>query len=687
VLAVAGLLVVSGSALARPAPVSPTPGWQALTNPPPFEPGATFLMTDGTVMVQDLGGATASPDWWRLAPDSAGSYVDGTWSQLASLPNTYAPTYYASAVLPDGRLAIAGGEYNNGDRVQTNLGAIYDPVANTWTMIPPPNGGMGNWTEIGDGPSEVLADGRWLIGGVATTDNAILDPSTLTWTTTGAPGKKLGGSEAGFSLLPNGKVLTVDVAAPACETGSTEILDPATMAWSSAGFTPTPLANCGDVSEIGPQLLTYDGKVFAEGARSQTALYNVATGTWSAGPVLPTVGGEQQGAFDAGSALLPNGDVLFTSRAVEFPPTVASHVFLYDGTSLTMLPDDPTTTGGGIFTMLLLPTGQVLTEVTGGLRIYTGTGSPDSAWMPTVTSVPTTLAAGQTYTLNGKQLNGLSDGTAFGDDFQGSTNYPLVQITNDGSGVVTYARTSKMANRSIAPGALSCTDFTLPAGIPAGTSKLRIVANGIASAPVAVTIGDTGANTTSCVPQLSTPPAISGVAAVGRVLTSSPGTWDDATTFAYQWQRCGANGSGCTDVLGATQSSYAPTSSDVGSTIRSTVGASNGNSAAGRVASNPTRVVAPAPRAISPPVVSGSPRVGQTLATTPGKWGAHATFAYRWLRCDNTGSACAPVKGATVPHYRLKPADAGHKLEAEVSATTAAGGRATQVSHPTRLVK
>jgi hypothetical protein len=49
--------------------------------------------------------------------------VDGTWSQLASLPSDYGPRAYAAAALPDGRLAIDGGEYNNGVEVWTNLGA------------------------------------------------------------------------------------------------------------------------------------------------------------------------------------------------------------------------------------------------------------------------------------------------------------------------------------------------------------------------------------------------------------------------------------------------------------------------------------------------------------------------------------------------------------------------------------
>lgn len=687
-IAAGGLLSLPGSALARPEPATPTVGWQQLTNPPPFDPGAMFLLTDGTVMVQDLGPSVGgSPDWWALTPDSSGSYLDGTWSRRASLPSGYAPDYYASAILLDGRLAIAGGEYNNGSSAYTNLGAVYDPAADAWTPIPPPNGGMGNWTNIGDAPSEVLADGRWIVGGSGTTDDAILDPSTLTWTTTGGRGKTIGNGEAGFTLLPNGKVLTVDVAPPSCTTRSTDIFDPATRAWASAGATPAELVSCGTVSEIGPQLLTYDGNVFVEGATSSTALYDVARGTWSAGPDIPVAAGNEQGAFDAGSALLPDGKVLVGTRALEATSdgSFPTHFYFFDGAGFAELANPPSASGGSFY-MLLLPTGQVLVAVDRTLQVFTDPGAPDPAWRPTVTSVPTTLAAGRTYTLDGDQLNGLSDGTGYGDDYQGSTDYPLVQITNDGSGAVTYARTTGMANRSIAPGAFSCTNFTLPSGTPTGASELRVVANGIASAAVAVTVGSTGANTTSCVPALGARPAISGIPAVGRVLTSSPGTWTNATTYMYRWQRCAPGGDACTDIAGATAASYTPTGADVGRTLRSTVRASNGNSSAGAVASDPTAVIAAAPVATKRPHVSGSPVVGRKLATTHGAWSSAVTLAYEWLRCTRTGTRCAPISGAAASTYRVSRNDAGHKLRARVSATNAAGGVAAAMSRPTQLV-
>lgn len=484
--------------------------WQRLRNEPPFSPGAMYLLTDGTVLVQDQGpGNDGTGDWWRLTPDSHGSYVDGTWSQAASLPSGYSPLYFASAVLPDGRFLIEGGEFDDGEFVETNQGAIYDPVADSWTSVAPPDGGAGNWSRIGDAPGVVLANGTFLLGASGysgTADEALLDALTLTWTPTGA-GKADGNGEEGFTLLPSGTVLTVDAKPGSCSTRNTEIYDPATGSWQSAGLTPEPLVDCTD-GEIGPQLLMYDGNVFVEGSTAATAVYHTSSGTWSAGPSMPVIDGEQYDAADAGAALLPDGKVLLDlSPGAYTPPT---HWFVYDGTSLTQIADDfgaPAESSNDVY-LLVLPTGQVLVDYRLGpdsLELYTDSGKPEPAWAPTIGSVPTTLAAGGSYTLSGTQLNGLSEGAAYGDDYSPSTDYPLVQITNTATGDVVYARTWDMSNRSIAPGASSSTQFTLPSGIVDGASRLRVVTNGIASVPVAVIVrGGTSApqNIVCVVPRL-----------------------------------------------------------------------------------------------------------------------------------------------------------------------------------------
>ncbi len=138
------LLAISASSIAQSV--------KALKHQPPDGVGLSFQLTDGTVMVQGNNGN----DWWKLTPDITGSYVNGTWTQLASLPSGYDPYAEASAVLADGRLIIEGGEYNFGAFALTNLGAIYDPVANTWTSVTPPK----TWLYIGDSPSVCTANGQ-----------------------------------------------------------------------------------------------------------------------------------------------------------------------------------------------------------------------------------------------------------------------------------------------------------------------------------------------------------------------------------------------------------------------------------------------------------------------------------------------------------------------------------------------
>ena len=151
--------------------------WTRLTNQPTFFASTAFILTDGRVMVQDEG----AQDWWALTPDAKGSYQKGTWSQLASLPTGYSPLYYASTVLPDGRVAIIGGEYNFGVADWTTLGAIYNPKTNTWKTLGHPSG----WTTVGDAQSVILANGTMMVANCCTAEEALLNARTLTWTSTG----------------------------------------------------------------------------------------------------------------------------------------------------------------------------------------------------------------------------------------------------------------------------------------------------------------------------------------------------------------------------------------------------------------------------------------------------------------------------------------------------------------------
>ena len=94
-----------------PAQASP---WTALTHSAPFDPGTMLLASDGTVLVHSEPPAGGTSAWYKLTPSSTGSYVDGTWSKIASMPTGDDPLYFASAILPDGRMIVEGGEYLGG---------------------------------------------------------------------------------------------------------------------------------------------------------------------------------------------------------------------------------------------------------------------------------------------------------------------------------------------------------------------------------------------------------------------------------------------------------------------------------------------------------------------------------------------------------------------------------------------
>jgi hypothetical protein len=452
-----------------------------------------LLLTDGTVLCHDepnTSTVSGSKRWYKLSPDSNGSYENGSWTQLADGPNS--PLYFACAVLADGRVFIAGGEYN-GTSAQVELLAaeIYDPLTDHWTVIGTPAG----WTQIGDAPSALLPDGRVLLGDIGSKRSAIYDPVANTWTAVTASKDDPRGTEETWVLLPDQTVLALE-----CDNQpKAEKYVLAADKWVPAGSTPVTLVDTNS-DEIGSALGLPDGRVFCIGATSHTALYTppaVANqpGTWAAGPDFPVLSaGLTTGAKDAPAALLPNGRVLCLVAPYDPPGgTWGTPVtfFEFDPVANTLTQVPPASNNGGSpfsSRLILLPTGQVLhTNGSSTVAIYTPDGTPDSAWRPSITSVATALHPGSTYVLHGRQINGLSQAVIYGDEGAMATNYPIVQLTDTATDMVTYCRTHGHSTMGIQTGAVvHTTNFTVPSGAPLGAGQLRVIANGIASSPVAV---------------------------------------------------------------------------------------------------------------------------------------------------------------------------------------------------------
>jgi hypothetical protein len=179
-------------------------------------------------------------------------------------------------------------------------------------------------------------------------------------------------------------------------------------------------------------------------------------------------------------------------------------------------------------------------------------------------------------------------------------------------------------------------------------------------------------------PTNEAPPTISGTAEAGETLAASPGAWTESpTSYAYQWEDCNSAGEACSEVRGATSSSYRLTASDVGHTVVVVVTASNAGGST-PTASSPTAVVAAeqtAPTNEVPPSISGYALVGEKLTASPGEWTGHpmSPFAYQWEDCNAEGGGCSEITGAKSQTYTLIAGDVGHTIRVVVTASNASG--------------
>jgi|SRR5579864_6101932 len=480
--------------------------------------GTAFLLTDGTVMMQEyksfdawwLGVPQAtwgSTRWWKLTPDQSGSYANGSWSRLAD--SKVARTYFASAVLADGRVVVCGGEYSDASGTiqqdDNNTCEIYDPVADTWTSFASPTKPGSPpvvWDRIGDAPCTLLPDGTLLVGSIESANVAKLDPSTLTWTAMNCRQGVGSSDEDSWVLMPDNTI-----AAPSCQNrGTTWVYDILTDKWNQGDSPKASLINA--VREIGPGLLRYDGTAFFLGSNEHTAIYSPSAPQklrWSNGPDLPDQDGLKIGIVDGPAALLVNGNILFAAGATDSAGDFSSPCwyFEYDGTMFNRTNDPPNNMSQTYATrLLLLPTGEVLfcrEDDSSFYSYHSDAATPQDSMRPVIQACPANLQSATIIQITGLQFNGLSQATAYGDDSQTATNYPLVRIVNNQSNHVRYCRTFNHTTMDLngvtkpcmgvaTAAAVITTNVEIPSDIELGASTLFVVANGIASQPFSVAI-------------------------------------------------------------------------------------------------------------------------------------------------------------------------------------------------------
>ncbi|HTZ62759.1 MAG TPA: 6-bladed beta-propeller [Solirubrobacteraceae bacterium] len=181
-------------------------------------------------------------------------------------------------------------------------------------------------------------------------------------------------------------------------------------------------------------------------------------------------------------------------------------------------------------------------------------------------------------------------------------------------------------------------------------------------------------------------PTISGIERDGQTLSASTGSWEGTPpiSYAYQWQSCNEEGKSCTNILGATASTYVLGHGDVGTTLRVVVTASNaaGEVSATSEASGVVEALKPSNTAL--PAISGTAEEGQTLSASTGSWEGTPplTYTYQWQDCDGLGESCMNIADATDSSYVLQASDVGSTVRVVVTAANM-GGSASSVSEAT----
>lgn len=415
--------------------------WQAMTNQAPSGPNGVQLMiqaTDGSILVQSYDGQT----WMKLTPDSKGSYLNGTWTTVA--PEPVARLYFASQIMPDGRLFVAGGEYS-GPALQpnwSNTGEIYDPLANTWTPIAPyPNQAdcpyvfyvSGNTTS---GSAQItgiypyttgLFIGEGVFGSGIPNAATIVSVDSPTQITISAPAMQTTTADSIFlsayyqltaclgddpsTLLSSKKILVGNLSDP-----TTYVYDARSNAWSPSGTKVYPDSSDeeGWARTSEGTLITYDlfQSIATNGSYAEE--YHPKSGIWtSISPSDNTAKGSipQLSSTALGYEL---GPLLRLQDGRVFAIGANQHTAFYNSATNTWAagPDTigtlngiPSPFGADDAPGAILPNGHVIFAADAGVSGFTSSGNITSG-SAVITGIPSTAILQFLWSLNGAGIPG-----------------------------------------------------------------------------------------------------------------------------------------------------------------------------------------------------------------------------------------------------------------------------------------
>lgn len=253
-----------------------------------------------------------------------------------------------SALLPDGRVLVAGGTAGRS-------AVLYTPSTGVWTPAAP------MLRSVGDGSATTLSDGRVLVVGGGSATTQLYDPSSDTWTAGPNLPAALHGTSAG--LFPDGRVIVVGRAAAE---------QPAAVMYSPSGNRFTTLPSPTLPSQTGPEVgvMLPSGSFFTTFGSNGPSIYTPSTNRWTNLGPAPTYLPDK-----VAIALMPNGNVMLgggsnwgfgfptpVTRVLEVDPTTGewkvdqnmprdysyASSYLFDGAELVSLGNGRILATGGI---------------------------------------------------------------------------------------------------------------------------------------------------------------------------------------------------------------------------------------------------------------------------------------------------------------------------------------------------
>jgi hypothetical protein len=507
-------------------------------------------------------------------------------------PDTPTPSEFGQSVAlsSDGDVALIGGP-REGDGV--GAAWVFTRSDSTWTLGPELTGGKDESGEAFFGASVALSsDGDTaLVGGY---DDAAASGAAWVFVRSGSTwvhqGSKLTSGEGGETFFGGSVALSSDGdtaligSGGGGRNGTAWVFARSGSTWAQQGAKLTASGmNEGDISgsrvalaAAGTTALVGAAGLPFSGAVGGAWVFTRSGSTWTQQGSELTSGDSGETAFGSSVALSSDGGTALIGSGRDNSGRGAAWVFTRAGSIWTR--QDPKLVGGeeengsAMFGDSVALSSDASTALIGGpgdAEELGAQGSLGAAWVfvnapPSVTTGGASGLGTSTATLNGEvDPNGLASTASF----QYGTTAAYGQSTA-GQSAGSAASAGPIAANVTGLAPRTTYHFRVLAESAGGTSygvdQTFTTAPVIPASPVPVAPVNTAA------------PTISGAPIRGLALSVSQGSWSNGpTSFAYQWQRCDANGNSCATLSGAAGATHTLAQGDVGRRLRAIVTAGN----------------------------------------------------------------------------------------------------------------